>query len=143
MPILRHIYDTATGTYQDVEVSQEVYNCYRRTGWSIRRNNARFYAHEIQFSSLIGGLDNAFENFDEFQSDNHDPQKIICQKEKDICLLKAFQQLSPADQHLLYFLVVEGCSERWYGQKMGLHFMTVHNRKKRALQRIRRLIKYT
>lgn len=138
MPILRHIYDPATGTHVDVEVSSEVYNCYRRTAWNIQKNNQRFYAHEIQFSSLIGGSDQAFENFREFLSLDGDPQQFLCDVTTRRMVAEAFQKLSPTDQRILRFLIIEGHSERWYGEKAGLHFMTVHNRKKRALLRLKR-----
>lgn len=140
MPVLRHIYDSVTGTYHDVEVTQEVYDFYRRNTWAIRRNDTRFYAHEIQFSSLKGGLDEAFERFDEFLSQSLDPQDVLCEKAMSACLTAAFKQLSASDQHLLYYLVIKGYSERWYGQMMELHFMTVHNKKKRVLQQLKHII---
>lgn len=138
MPILRHIYDSATGTHVDIEVSSEVYNCYRRTAWNIQKNNQRFYAHEIQFSSLIGGLNQAFENFSEFRSSTGDPQQLLCDAATCQMIAEAFRKLSPADRRILRILIIEGHSERWYGEKTGLHFMTVHNRKKRALLRLKR-----
>lgn len=42
MPILRHIYDSATSAYVDVEVTQEVYDCYRRTAWIIQKKTSVF-----------------------------------------------------------------------------------------------------
>lgn len=138
MPILRHIYDSATGAYHDVEVSQEVYDFYRRDAWAMQRQDTRFYAHEIQFSSLVGGKDGAFENFSEFISREADPQGILCRRVDIKIIVEAFQSLSLPNQHLLYFLVVEGHTERWYGQKMGMHHMTVHNKKERALLQLYR-----
>lgn len=135
MPVLRHVYDPTSGTYHDVEVTQEVYDFYRRNHWAIRRSNTRFYAHEIQFSSLKGGTDGAFERFDEFLSQSLDPQNIFCEDSEATRIADAFHQLPPADQHLLYYLIIEGRSERWYGGRMGWPQKTVHNRKHRALKR--------
>ena len=50
------VYDTISGQLIDVEVTEEVYHAYMRTGWNIQDNNASFYKHEIQFSLLIGGF---------------------------------------------------------------------------------------
>ena len=141
MPILRHIYNPASGSYQDVEVTQEVYNCYRRTGWRIQKNDQRFFAHEIQFSSLIGGGDSAFENFSEFHSLAHDPQHILCVSTEDLRIFEAFCKLSPSDQRILRLLVIEGNSERWYASRTGLPQQTVHNRKRNALRKLERLLK--
>jgi len=140
MPILRHIYDSATGAYVDVEVTQEVYDFYRRNAWAIRRNSTRFYAHEIQFSSLVGGENGALECFDEFFSDRFNPLRILCKNAEARCLAEAFRRLSQSDQHILYFLVVEGHSERWYGKKVGLPQKTVHNRKCRALTTLQNML---
>lgn len=140
MPVLRHVYDPTSGTYHDVEVTQAVYNCYRRTAWNIQKNNQRFYAHEIQFSSLIGGINDAFENFSEFRSSAGDPQQLVCDAVTIQQVAEAFQRLSTSDRRILQLLVIEGHTERWYGDRTGLHFMTVHNRKMRALLRLKRNI---
>lgn len=50
-----NVYNTITKKYEEVEVSAELYNTYRRTGWNIENNDKRYFDHEIQMSSLIGG----------------------------------------------------------------------------------------
>mgnify|MGYP004570177211 CR=1 FL=1 len=68
------VYNTLTSQYEDVTVSEEVYNAYMRTNWNIKDNTKRFYAHEIQFSSLIGGEEGTYENFQEFIDTEHTPE---------------------------------------------------------------------
>ena len=68
------VYNTLTARYESVRVSEEVYHVYMRTNWNIEDSNKRFYKHEIQFSSLTGGEDGAFENFDEFIDTEHTPE---------------------------------------------------------------------
>lgn len=63
------VYDTISKKVVEVEVSDEVYTQYKRTKWAIENNNSSFYEDEIQFSALIGGHENAFENFKEFKTD--------------------------------------------------------------------------
>lgn len=140
MPVLRHVYDSTSGTFRDVEVSREVYNYYQRSGWAIRRNNARFYANEIQFSSLIGGMNDAFENFSEFRSSAGDPQQLLCDEAVFQGIVEALLKLSPAEQRILRLLVIEGHTERWYAERTGMPQKTVHNRKCAALKRLRRHI---
>ena len=50
-----NVYNTITKKYDEVEVSEELYNVYRRTGWNIENNDKRYFDHGIQMSSLIGG----------------------------------------------------------------------------------------
>lgn len=140
MPVLRHIYDPATRAYHDVEVSRAIYNCYRRTAWVIQKNDKRFYANEIQFSSLIGGLDQAFENFSEFQSTADDPQQLLCNAALSQKVAEAFWRLTPSERHILQMLVIEGHSERWYAARTGLPQKTISNRKIRALKKMRRFL---
>lgn len=140
MPILRHIYDSATGAYVDVEVTQEVYNSYRRTAWTIQKNDQRFYAKEIQFSSLLGGADGAFENFSEFRSFAGDPQQLLCSVAMCQRVAEAFQMLSPSDQRILQLLIIEGHTERWYAERTGIPQKTIHNKKARAIKKLRRLL---
>lgn len=140
MPVLRHVYDPASGTYHDVEVTQAVYNCYRRTAWIIQKNNQRFYANEIQFSSLIGGLNQAFENFKEFRFSDGDPQQLVCDAVTVRQVGEAFQKLSPSDRRILQLLVIEGHTERWYAERTGLKQQSIHNRKKHALRRLRNIL---
>lgn len=63
------VYDTISKKEVEVEVSDEVRTHYNRTQWNIDDNNESFYKHEIQFSALIGGVDEAFEDFHEFLTD--------------------------------------------------------------------------
>lgn len=140
MPVLRRIYDSATGAYHDVEVSREIFNCYRRTAWGIQKNDKRFYANEIQFSSLIGGLNQAFENFAEFRTTAGDPQQILCDAVVPQRIAEAFQILSPSERRIIQLLVIEGNSERWYAKRTGLPQKTISNRKLRALKKMRRFL---
>ena len=68
------VYNTLTSKYEDVTVSEEVYHAYMRTNWNMKDNTKNFYTHEIQFSSLIGGEEGAYENFREFIDTEHTPE---------------------------------------------------------------------
>lgn len=138
MPVLRRIYDSATGTYHDVEVSHEVYNCYHRTGRIIQRNDSQFYDHEIQFTSLLGDSNGAFQHFREFLASELDPEYVLCRDIPGQTLFNALAQLTAAECYLLQAIILDGYSERGFAQRTGLTQKTVHNRKTRALRKLKR-----
>lgn len=72
------VYDTISKKVVEVEVNDEVRIHYNRTQWNIDDNNESFYKHEIHFSALIGGYENAFENFKEFMTEYDVEQKTDC-----------------------------------------------------------------
>jgi len=53
--------NTANGKYENVEVTEEVYRAYMRTGWNIKDNDESFFKHQTQFSALLGNIDDAVE----------------------------------------------------------------------------------
>ena len=61
-----NIYNTMTGEFELVQVTKEVFQTYRRTKWHIEDSTERFYKHETQMSSLIGGENDGYERFHEF-----------------------------------------------------------------------------
>ena len=57
------VFNTMTRRNEEIEVDEEVYRVFRRTGWNIRDNDQSFFDHEIQMSGMIGGQEGAYENF--------------------------------------------------------------------------------
>lgn len=82
------VYNTITRKEEEVEVSEEIYTTYRRTGWNIQDNNQSFYSHEIQWSGLIGGDDENYENFKEFIDLEHSPEDLTLQSMYDDQLIR-------------------------------------------------------
>lgn len=74
------VFDTISKKVVRVEVSDEVRTHYKRTQWNIDDNNKSFYKHEIQFSALIGGHKNAYENFHEFHTEKDIVEKNTIKK---------------------------------------------------------------
>ena len=93
-------FDTISKKVVEVEVSDEVRTHYNRTQWNIDDNNESFYKHEIQFSALIGGYENAFENFKEFMIDydveNETDRKMFIEK-----LYNCLELLSGSERELI------------------------------------------
>ena len=135
------VYDTFTGKMVEIEVSQEVYEAYMRTEWNIHDNNETFYAHEIQFSQLIGGEKNAFENFHEFILDG-DPTAesgiMMANLEK---LRNAIKELDESDLELICMLYFKEMPERACAEHYGISCKNIHKKKVRILAELHKLLK--
>ena len=134
------IHNALTGITEDIEVSEAIYNGYRRSFWTIRRNDGRFRENEIPFSDLKGGLDGAYENFDEFRSEQDDPEKIVIKALALQDLQHVFADLTDSEQELLRAFYAEGKSVRQAAADMGLPHMTVQSQKARLLRKLKKLL---
>ena len=97
------VYDTMSKKVVEVEVSDEVRTHYNRTQWNIDDNDESFFKHEIQFSALIGGHENAFENFREFILD-YDIEKETDRKIFTERLYNCLKLLSESERDLITML---------------------------------------
>ena len=136
-----YVYNTFTGKHENTEVSKEVYQIFKRTEWNIKDNNKSFYKHEIQFSGLTGGENNAFENFKEFITSNEHICEIIENKLLITKLRKSLQKLSVKELRLLKGIYLDGLSEREYAIVENVKQQTIHTQKKRILKKIRKYLK--
>ena len=113
------VYDMISKKIVEVEVSNELYTNFKRTKWAIENNNSAFYEHEIQFSALIGGHENAFENFREFIPDydieEETDLKIYTERLHD-CL----KLLSESERELIIMLFFENKTERECAEFYGI-----------------------
>lgn len=71
------VFNTLTNELQEVYVTPEVAQTFKRTGWNIKDDDKSFFKHEIQMSALVGGQENAYENFREFVSDTNNMQRLL------------------------------------------------------------------
>jgi len=55
-------------------------------------------------------------------------------------LHRALRLLPKPEQELIYALYFQGLSERKLSQRMGIHYMTIHSRKVKILEKLRRLL---
>ncbi|MCQ4022351.1 MULTISPECIES: RNA polymerase sigma factor [unclassified Ruminococcus] len=135
------VYNTLTRKNEEIEVSEEVYQTYRRTAWNIDDNNTSFYAHEIQMSSLIGGEDGAYENFREFIDTENTPDVTVLRELEKTALHRIIAQLSESEQKLIRAIYFDGLTEREYADLLGVCRNAVHKRKIRILSKIRKTLK--
>ena len=134
------VYDTISKKVVEVEVSDEIYTNFQRTKWAIENNDSSFYDHEIQFSALIGGHENAFENFKEFRTDydveEETDRKIFIER-----LYNCLKLLSESERELIIMLYFENKTERECAKILCTSQQNVHKNKRTILCKLNKLLK--
>jgi len=131
------VYNTITGQFEDITVSEAIYNGCRRSGWAVKRKDDRFHENEIPFSDLKGGLDGAYENFDEFRSEEGNPADLAVQQLTLHQLRIALGSLDKPDQELLLDLFERGKTEREIAAAQGVSQVAIHKRKQRLIKKLK------
>ena len=131
------VYNTLTKQYEDVVVTKKVYDTYRRTEWNIKDNDESFYDHEIQISGLIGGEDDAYENFREFIDDVNIPENIFMTREGMVEVRNAVRVLPIQERNLIIALYYEQLTENEYADKIGVSQQYVSKSKKKILKKLK------
>lgn len=132
------VLDTISSHYNEVEVSQDVYNEFRRGKWRIDKNEDKHHANEIPFSSLIGGEDGNFENFHEFISDEGIPEKIVRDKMLTESLHKAIDSLNESERALIRAIFFDGLNDYQYADRIGVSHQSINKRKKTILKKLKK-----
>lgn len=134
------VYDTISKKIVEVEVSDEVCTNFKRTKWTIENNNSSFYDHEIQFSALIGGHENAFENFKEFKNsfdvEEETDRKIFIEQ-----LYSCLRLLSKSEHDLIIMLFFENKTERECAEFYGVSQKNINKKKTNILCKLNKLLK--
>ena len=89
------VFNTATEQLEEVELSKDIYDEYRRGEWRIQKNEKKKSKNETPFSSLIGGEESTYENFDEFIDPISSSEQSVLFNERRVMGYKAFQTLTP------------------------------------------------
>lgn len=136
------VFNTCTSQYEDVAVTKEIYNEFRRGEWKIKRNNRKHRANETPFSLLIGGADGSFENFTEFVFTEDDPADHYMDKLLRSALQHAMEDLPEKDKALIHALFYENLTERAYAEQLGVCQSAVHKRKRRILVKLKKILTF-
>ena len=147
-----NVYNTMTGQYELIQVTKEVFQTYRRTKWNIEDSTERFFKHETQMSSLIGGENEGYERFHEFIDYDNTPEnqaieEMVFQSLHNVLELlppkdgmiaqKTEELVGPYELHEIYELYCKNHTERECAQRLGMSQQAVHERKKRILKKIK------
>ncbi|MCM1226694.1 MAG: sigma-70 family RNA polymerase sigma factor [Clostridium sp.] len=133
------VYDTISKKFVEVEVSEKIRTNYNRTQWNIDDNDESFFKHEIQFSALIGGYENAFENFKEFKTDydveEETDRKIFVER-----LYSCLDLLSESERELIIMLYFENKTERECAEFYNINQKNINKKKAKILCKLNKLL---
>lgn len=135
-----NVFDTTTGKERIIHVCKEVYDEFRRGEWRIEKNDSKHKANETEFSALIGGDDGAYENFHEFVDYEFNPENLILHSLMIEKLYSALDHLEKAERELIEALFFEEMTEREYAQKTGVCKNSIHKKKKRILENLKKFL---
>ena len=135
-----NVYNTTTKKYEEVEISEELYNVYRRTGWNIENNDKRYFDHENQMSSLIGGDKGAYENFREFIDTDNTPENVVLEAMQNEDLIKALSFLDKDELVLINAVYFNRMTMRECSEKYKIPLMTAQDRKTRILKKLKKIL---
>lgn len=135
------VFDTISKKVVRVEVSDEVRTHYKRTQWNIDDNNKSFYKHEIQFSALIGGHKNAYENFHEFHTEKDIVEKNTIKKTENKMLYESLSRLSNDERNLIMMIYFKNKTELECADLLHTTQQNVHKKKKKILAKLNKLLK--
>lgn len=134
------VFNTCTAQYEEISVSLEVYKEYRRSEWRIQKSDAKHRFHETPFSALLGGEDNACENFHEFIDMANVPDKQVSRTMLRDALHQAIDALNPAEQALIRALFFAGDCEQTYARKCGISQQAVSKQKRRVMEKLKKYL---
>ncbi|MGN0613161.1 MAG: hypothetical protein ACI4JB_04605 [Porcipelethomonas sp.] len=133
------VYDNISKKIVEIEVNDEVYTHFKRSKWATENNNRTFYEHEIQFSALIGGRENAFENFKEFKTD-YDVEKETDRKILIERLYECLDFLAESERKLIIMLFFENKTERECAEFYGISQKNINKKKAKILCKLNKLL---
>lgn len=133
------VFNHASDRFETVVVTEEVFRTYKRTKWNIEDNNASFFEHEIQFSSLIGGNEDAFQNFQEFIDTENTPERVIERNEMIAAVHKAISSLPPDDRELVAARFFNGMTVRQYAKLKGVPRSTIYSQERCILKKLKKI----
>lgn len=134
-------FNTLTNKFEEIFVSKEIADVYKRTGWNIKDNDESFFKHEIQISGLIDGENNSYENFREFVTKSNEMQENFEEQFLIEKLHSALKELDETDYKIIYYLFQDCLSERECAKKFGVSQPMIHKKKERILKIIKKILK--
>lgn len=122
-----------------VEVSEGLYSEYHRIERHLSTLEEKDERHGLVSFS---GLDTRRASIEETIADrNAEPSEDqVIAKMMAAKLNRCISMLPKAEQALIHAIYYDGMSERQLASKTGIHYMTIHSRKKRILHKLKKLM---
>ena len=135
------VYNTLTKQYEDVVVTKEVYEEYKRSEWRIEKNDTSFNTHEILLSILLEDNNEKSEIYYQLADTEQSTENIFLNKLRRDELQRAFAELSRDEVELFEALVLDNVSEIEYGIKVGLTQQGVNWKKQQIRKKLKKFLK--
>ena len=122
-----------------VEVTQEVHCAYHSVERHLRtlddkdKRNGKISYDNLDTEELLG--EDMIPDLDAVSVEDAAIARVMHQQ-----LHQALHLLTKPEQELIYAIYFQGLSERKLSQRMGIHYMTIHSRKVKILEKLRRLL---
>ena len=136
-----NVYNTLTGQYETVSVSENIYRIVKRSQWNIRDNQRKFYKHEIQMSALLGGDEEAYLNFREFIDEVETPENISIRKETSRIIRMVLNCLTPSMKKRVILRYIEGLTIKQISEREGVSEDSIKESLDHAKKKIRKNLK--
>lgn len=122
-----------------VEVSKDLYSEYHR----IERHLSTLEEKDARHGLVsLSGLDTRRASIEETIADqNTEPiEDQVIAKLMAAKLKRCINMLPSAERTLIHAIYFEGMSERELAGKTGIHYMTIHSRKKKILRKLKNML---
>lgn len=101
-----------------------------------------------QEAGTAGFLPSREDSYDRLQDEEHvqfamdelTPEAVVVRREEIRLLRIALRQLEPEEYDLIQALYFKGMSERQLSKQTGIHYMTIHNRKAKVCEKLKKLM---
>ena len=129
--------DTFTGTEKEVEVSERVYNEFRRGEWRIEKDDSKNDGNTIPFSSIIPNDNSTVDDrISEIADLKYSPELYFEIQE----LRRSVMKLKPDERDLIISLYYQGMSSRDYAKKIKRSQTWVQKKKWKILKKIKNFL---
>lgn len=131
------VYNTITKQYEDILVTEDVFNTYRRSYWNEEKNDKR-HKIAIPFCNLKCCEDGSIDNFHEFASEQNNPEKIIEEKSELELVIKALEILTEKEKKSFVFSAFYDMSQSQIARLLSSNQSTVNRNLKRAIEKLKK-----
>lgn len=130
------VVDTFTGVEKEVEVTEEVFNEFRRGKWRIAKNNKKHADNSVPFSSLNREDGHSVDDFSEMADNTYNPENLIDEDDlkSDVALLNS------SEKDLIHALYYEKLSSREYAKRINRSQSWVQKKKFKILKKLKNFI---
>lgn len=135
------VYNTCSGQYEEIAVTKEVYDEYRRGKWRMDKNDDKHRENETPFSALIGGENGGFEHFKEFISDEFSPESRILEQERNTLIHNAVASLPDGERIVVELFYFQHLSCAEIGARLCITEQAVTGRRRSAYRRLKKYLK--